>query len=669
MTGGPATAATKRFAKLFTPALLGGKQLKNRIVFGAHTANMAEQGLPGEAHVAYYVERARGGAAMIVVEPMPVHPAAVLTRGNFRTASDDVIPHFRKLTAAIQEHGCLAVQQLYHIGAHGDSDNSYHAHWSPSGGPSYHDSDGSHEMSEAEIEETIAAFVAAARRCQAAGFDGIELWAAYLGLVDQFWTPWSNQRDDRWGGSLENRTRFSCEILSRIRSECGAQFIIGLSVSDQPEAQVALSREELAEIVALHDARGLIDYATCGTGGYLDFPSLMPTFLYPEKLGGDLASCIKAKVRHALVIAESHIRTPENAETVLGEGSADLVSIVRGQIADPELANKAAAGRDQDVRPCLSCNQMCWGRRSRDYAISCLVNPSVGREAEWSKDRFEPADMPKRVLVVGAGPAGLEASRVAAMRGHQVILTEAAPRIGGAFRLAGMQPRRGQIIDLLDWYERQLDQLGVDLRLGALIDGEAAAQMAADHIIVATGSLPDPAGFQKALPALAELPGLARGNVFSVEDVLSGEARPGKRVLLLDEAGGWRGLGTAWKLAQQGHQVTLVSPDPMIGKELARTSADIPLRRQLRQLGVTWHLEAAITAWHGDAADVLDLASMQSFSLAADCLVLSTSRMAMTWLAQELASLDMPCTEIGDCAAPRQAPWAFYDGRKAGLAI
>src|SRR5262249_27788477 len=158
------------------------------------TANMAEEGLPGKRYIAYCAERARGGAAMIVVEPMPVHPASILTRGNFRPSSDDVIPHFRRLVTAIKDHGAVAVQQLYHVGSHGDSDNSFHAHWSPSGLPSYHDSDGSHVMSGAEIEETIDGFVQAARRCRDAGFDGIEVWAAYQGLVDQFWTPWFNRR-------------------------------------------------------------------------------------------------------------------------------------------------------------------------------------------------------------------------------------------------------------------------------------------------------------------------------------------------------------------------------------------------------------------------------------------------------------------------------------------
>lgn len=657
------------FPHLFSPLQLGGRTLRNRIVFGAHTANMAENGLPTERHIGYYAERAIGGAGMIVVEPMPVHQAAVLTRGNFRPGDDSVIPHFRKVTRAIQENGAVAIQQLYHVGAHGDSDNSFHAHWSPSGLPSYHDSDGSHAMSEAEIWETIDAFVVAARRCKEAGFDGVEVWAAYLGFVDQFWTPWSNRREDRWGGSLENRTRISHEIMTRIREACGSNFIVGLAVSDEPDIPVALTREELAEIVALHDEQGLMDYVTCGSGSYVDFYKIIPTFLYPEKLGADLASTLKRVVKNAAIVAESHIRTPENAETVLGEGAADLVSIVRGQIADPHLARKAAEDRPEDVRGCISCNQMCWGRRSRDYWISCLINPSAGREFEWGGDRFTPAAAKKRVLVVGGGPAGLEAARVAAERGHQVVLAEASSRLGGNFLLAGMQPRRGQILELLEWYERQLAKLQVEVRLNTYVEASEIAAFHADAVVLATGSVSPDTGFQKAFPATAILPGIDRGNVFSVETVMARQARPGKRVLLLDEGGGWRGVGTAWKLAEDGHDVTILTPDPLVGKELQRTAADLPLRRVLAKLGVKWLLETSVAEWLGNGATAVDHNTEERLFLEADCLVLATTNIAADWLAEELQGSSLPFFQIGDCAAPRQAPYAFHDGRKIGLQL
>ena len=660
---------SRTFPRLGSPLKIGSHVLRNRIVFGAHTSNMAVDGVPGQRHVAYYAERAIGGAAMIVVEPMPVHAAAVLTRGNFRHSDDSVIPHFRKVTDAIKSNGAVAIQQLYHVGAHGDSDLSFHPHWSPSGMPSYHDSDGSHAMTEAEIWETIDGFVQAARRCKEAGFDGVEVWAAYLGIVDQFWTPWTNRREDAWGGSLENRTRLSREILSRVRQTCGADFIVGLALSDDPENAVTLQRDELGEIIKLHDDLRLVDYVTCGSGGYLNFHPLMPTFMYPEKLGVDLATTLKKVVKHAVVTAESHIRTPENAETVLGEGSADLVSIVRGQIADPHLARKAVEGHPDDIRGCISCNQMCWGRRGRDYWISCLINPSAGREFEWGGDRFARTDTPKNVLVVGGGPAGLEAARVAAERGHSVTLAEASSRLGGNFRLAGNQPRRAQIIDLLDWYERQLERLGVEVRLNAYLEADEVVALGADHVILATGSMPTENGFQKALPSIDTLPGIDRGGVWPIEAVMARQARLGKRVLVLDEGGGWRGCGTAWKLAEDGHEVTILSPDPMIGKELVRTAADVPLRKILAKLGVTWRLEVSIIEWRGDGVIVVDHNTGRQSFVEGDSLVTATTNVAADSLARQLESMGYPSVSVGDCAAPRQAPYAFFDGRKAALAI
>ncbi|HIL15717.1 MAG TPA: FAD-dependent oxidoreductase [Deltaproteobacteria bacterium] len=657
------------YPHVFAPVTLRHKTLRNRIVFGAHTANMAEQGLPTERHVAYYRERALGGAGMLVIEPVPVHAAAVLTRGNFRHSTDEVIPHFRKITEAVHEEGAVILQQLYHVGQHGDADNSYHANWSPSGLPSYHDSDGSHAMTEAEIEETIDGFVQAARRCRESGFDGVEVWAAYHGIVDQFWTPWSNRRDDRWGGSLENRLRFSREIITRIRKLCGEDFIIGLSVSDEPDVSAALQRESLAEIVVHHDKDQLLDYVTCGTGSYFDFYKLIPTFLYPENMGSALAVTLKSAVSHALVTAESHIRTPENAQTVLSTGQADLVSIVRGQIADPHLANKAKSGRAEDIRPCLSCNQMCWGRRSRDYWISCVVNPSAGREFEWGGDRFTKTDAPKKVLVVGGGPAGLEAARVAAERGHRVTLFEASDRLGGQFRLAGMQPRRGQILDLIDWYGRQLQQLGVEVRFNTFVDGADTREFGADFVIVATGSLPRETGFQKALPHVETLPGIETGHVWAVEDVMQRNARLGKRVVLLDEGGNMRGCGTAWKLAEDGHEVTLVTPDALVGKELQRTSADYPLRQRLAQLGVRFVLESAITHWSKEGATVLSFLDGSEQQIPADSLVLATTNMAEDSVARELEGTGVAFRNIGDSAAPRQAPFVISEGRKVAMEL
>ena len=650
---------------LISSLTLRGHSLRNRIVFGAHTNNMSDQGIPGPRMAGYLVERALGGAAMIVTEPVPVHRTGVLTRGNLLHSDDEIIPHFRKITDAVKQAGAVICQQLYHIGAHGDADLSFAPHWSPSGGRSYHDSDGSHAMTESQINELLDAHLAAAIRAKKSGFQGVEVWAAYHSLLDQFWTPWSNQRTDQWGGSLQNRTRFSRVLIENIRRACGDDFIIGLAISYAPNYSVTLSAQDLCDIIALHDATGDVDYVTCGAGSYLEFDAIIPPFTHGEKLTTPLTAQLKSIVKHAKIIAEAGVRTPDNGEEIIRSGHADMVSIVRGQIADPHLARKTIQGRADDIRGCISCNQMCWGRRSRDYWISCLINPSAGREFEWGGDRFLPTDTPQKLLVIGAGPAGLEAARVAAERGHQVELHEASPHIGGQFRLAGMQPRRGQILDLLDWYERQFAKLGVALHLNSYVDD--LAEQGADQIIIATGSLPDDQGLQRWRPDLPRLPGIDLGHVYAPEDVLRRAATLGDAVILYDEGGNWRGVGTAWYLAEQGKSVTIVTPDPFVGREIARTAADGVARKRMAQLGVNMRSEHCLTAWHGNGATIRNMLTGADEMIPASSLVMATTNHAFDPFVETIAGKTLH--RIGDCAAPRLAAYAFYEGRKLALGL
>jgi NADPH-dependent 2,4-dienoyl-CoA reductase/sulfur reductase-like enzyme len=312
---------------------------------------------------------------------------------------------------------------------------------------------------------------------------------------------------------------------------------------------------------------------------------------------------------------------------------------------------------------------MCWGRRYRDYWISCLVNPSAGREFEWNGDRFTPAAKPRRILVVGGGPSGLETARVAASRGHKVTLAEASDRLGGQFRLAGMQPRRTQILDLLAWYETQLQKLQVTIRLNTYMEPDEVRSFGADAVVIATGSLPAGTGMQRWLSNQETLPGIDKPNVWSVEDVMSRSARPGKRVLLLDDTGNWRGVGTAWHLAEQGHEVTIVTPDPAIGREIARTSADLPARQRLRKLGARFVTESAVAEWHGDGATILDFLTGETERLPFDALVLATTNVAEDSLARALEDSGLEVHTVGDCLAPRHAPAATYEGRKLGLEL
>ena len=659
------------FPNLFSPVKLRHRELSNRVVFGPHTVNMSNEGLPGDRHFGYYRERARGGAAMIVVEPVPAHRTGILIRGNFLAESDEVIPHFRRITDECHGHGTTMIHQIYHVGGHGDQDNSWEPYWSPSGMPSMHDPWGSHAMSEVEIEEIIESFVAAARRDSDAGFDGVEVYAAYNCLTDQFWSPITNKRTDKWGGSLENRLRFAVEVLSRIRKMAGDDFIIGMTVSGAEPVPGGLTIEDKQEILAYFDERGLIDYVSCGTGSYLhDFSKIVPSFHFGMKLGVPDAAAYKQVLRHALVTAESRIKTPGNAEDVLAQGHSDLVSIVRGQIADPHLVNKAREGRPGDIRPCISCNQLCIGRRMRDYWASCLVNPSVARETEWNGDTPPAAESPKTILVVGAGPAGLETGRVAAERGHKVRLVERSGELGGQFRLAAGQPERGEIGGLLNWYQTQLEKLQVQIDLRHEMTAEEVMQVGADAVVICTGSKPSRNGFQRVFPHLQKLPGVDQDNVCTVHDVLDGSIVPGTNVLLLDDIDGWwPATGTALHLAQQRHMVTIVTASEKAAAKLDLSLTGDTARTRMVQYGVEVLLATALESWDGNMAKLLNLYTGDMETREFDSLVLATTNTSDNTLFEALQDKGIALHTIGDAVASRTAHMAIYEARKLALTL
>jgi len=659
------------FPNLFSPLKLGGATLKNRIVFGAHTPNHSHEGIPGKRHFGYYRERARGGAAMLVVEPMPAHRTGVLTRGNFLAETDELIPHFRKITDECHSHGTVMCHQIYHVGGHGDQENSWEPYWSPSGTPSMHDPWGSHAMTEPEIEELIAAFVECARRDRDAGFDGVDLFAGYNCLIDQFWSPLTNKRSDKWGGSLENRVRFAARVCEGIREMAGPDFIIGMTVSGAEPYPGGLTIADKQEIMSWLDSRGLVDYFSCGTGSYLNqFSKIVPSFHFDLFLGRDDAAAFKAVVKHAKVTAEARVKTPRNAETVLSEGKADLVSIVRGQIADPHLANKAREGRAADIRPCISCNQLCIGRRMRDYWLSCLVNPSAGREHEWGGDVTPRAEAPRDILVVGGGPAGLEVARVAAERGHRVRLVEKTGELGGQFRLAAGQPERGEIGIFLNWCQRQLEKLQVQVELRKEMTADDIRSSGADTVVLCTGSTPSRSGYQRAYPHRDGLPGAGQDNVCTIHDVLDGSVVPGTNVLLLDDINGWwPASGTALHLAQQRHRVTVVTAAEKAAGQLDNSLTGDTTRERFHKIGIEVILASALESFEGSTARIINLYTGDIEERDFDTLVLATTNERDDRLSRELEGSGMEVHAIGDTVQARTAGMAVYEARKLGLRL
>ncbi len=662
---------TSPYPHVFRPLQLRHRTLKNRIVFGAHTANMSHEGLPGERHFGYYRERARGGAAMIVVEPAPPHQTGVLIRGNFLHGTDEIIPHFRKITDECHSHGTTMIHQIYHVGGHGDQDNSWAPYWSPSGMPSMHDPWGSHAMSDAEIEELIASFIEQARRDRDSGFDGVDLFAGYNCLIDQFWSPLTNRRNDKWGGSLENRVRFAARIAEGIRKMAGEDFIVGMTISGGEPYPGGLKLEDKQEIVTWLDSRGLVDYFSVGTGSYLNqFSKIVPSFHYANMLSRDDTTAIKAVAKHAKVTMEARVKSPANAEDVIGQGKCDLVSIVRGQIADPHLANKAKEGRAEDIRPCISCNQLCLGRRIRDYWISCLVNPSVARESKWDGDKLTPAEKPKDVLVVGGGPAGLEVARAAAERGHRVRLVEKGPELGGQFRLAAGQPERGEIGGLLDWYRKQLEKMQVRVELKRELTADDIKASGAEVVVIATGSNPNRTGWQRSMPHQEKLPGADQPDVTTVHDVLEGTATPGTNVLLLDDINGWwPASGTAIHLAKLRHQVTIVTASEKAAGQLDYSATGDTTRERFAKLGIEVLLATGVKSWDNGRATLVNLYTGDEDVREFDTLVTATTNVPEDRVFKALEGSGIAVHTLGDAIHARTASMAIYEARELALKI
>jgi 2,4-dienoyl-CoA reductase-like NADH-dependent reductase (Old Yellow Enzyme family) len=396
------------FPHLFSPLALRHKTLKHRLNLGAHTANMAEGGLPGARHLGYYAERARGGAAMIVVEPVPVHRTAVLTRGNFRHNDDAVVPAFRRLTDACHEFGTVMIQQLYHVGAHGDPDNSFAPNWSPSGRPSYHDSDGSHAMSEAEIEETIESFVQAARRAREAGFDGVELHYAHAYTMASFLSR-TNHRSDGYGGDEAGRLRLPLEVFEAVRARVGDDYVVGCrflgdevieggsDLDDAARHGVAFARAGMDFLSVskggkFDDAKqpkvGDAVYPYTGRSGYECMPTVISDERGPFGRNVPLAARIRADVRDAgfetPVVAAGGINSFELAEGILTRGEADIIGAARQSLADPDWFLKMRLGRGEEIRRCKFTNY-CEALDTKHKQVTCQL---------WDRTELDEPDVP-----------------------------------------------------------------------------------------------------------------------------------------------------------------------------------------------------------------------------------------------------------------------------------
>jgi mycofactocin system FadH/OYE family oxidoreductase 2 len=651
------------FRHLFTPLSVGGLVLKNRIFSTGHAEAMAEAGRAGAQLRAYHEAKARGGAALTIVGgSTSVHPSSPASAWNMiANHNDAVIPGYRSLAEAVHRHDCRIMSQLTHMGRRSQSDvESGHVLLAPSQIPEKVHREVPHEIEPEQIAMLVRAFGDASRRCREGGLDGVELSFAHNHLVDQFWSPLFNQRTDEYGGSLENRMRFGFDVLREIRRQVGRDWVVGARISGDEMTAGGLTAGDMAEIARRLAASGLVDFLSIigGAAHTLQLQALaVPNMASPHGVFIPLASAIKAAVPGMPIFHAGRIVDPVHAEQLLADGSIDLVGMTRALIADPDLPRKAIEGRLDDVRLCVGANEGCIDRIYQGKPVTCIQNPGTGREMELAEP--VPAAMPRRVVVVGAGPAGLEAARVAALRGHRVVLLEREAAVGGQVLIAARAPARAEYAGILRFLAHQVDKLVVDCRLRVEASVDTVLAELPDVVIIATGSSPH----------VPDLRGLDGKHVVTDRDVLLDRVEVGERVVVVDDVHTQQGLSTAEHLLDRGRRVEVISRLFYAGQDVGITSI-APLYSRLFAKGVTLTPHTDLVAVEGSAVVVANVYTRAERRIeGVDTVVLSMGSRSVDALYRALKGQVAAVHAIGDCVAPRGIHQAILEGTRVARLV
>jgi len=646
-------------AKILDPITIRDLTLHNRVVLAPH-GSAHSRDVFTDTSIAYYEARARGGCALAITESSTVQESHIDTLYN---TSDKVIPGFKAMMKAIRPHGMAMFQQIYHRG-HNVFQPGRRPPFSPSGVPSPTLNVVPQPLEEEQIEEILDLFVAAALRCREGGLDGVEIHGAHGYLIHQFLSPLVNQREDRWGGSLENRMRFLQELLRRVRKAVAApDFIVGvrLSCSDTPGG---MDEVELRQVIAALETEGLIDYLSASYGDYYRLDTMNRGMHAPAGYTLPSASILTEGVKVPRMVA-GRFRTLEEGQQVMNEGIADMIGMCRAQIADPELVRKTMEGRVDEVRPCMACNQGCVAALLRDRLMQCAVNPAVGFETHLDEHKLVTAAEPLKVLIVGGGPAGMEAARISALQGHKVILAEASSQLGGAVNAARRAPKSQTIGDLVDWQEREIFRLGVEVRLGTFMDVEDVLAEGADKVIVATGSLPRMDGVQFGDPA-EPATGVHLPHVISSLDLFLGVPRDlGKTALVVDDVGHAEGPAVAEELINRGLSVTFVTRWGGFGLVIEATNRPREILERIFPHDFDLRVYHYLTEIRPGECDVRPLMTAKRITVPADTVVLVTPNLPLRDLYDGLRGRHPDVMLVGDALSPRDIQYAIADGHRA----
>ena len=656
------------YPHLLAPLPIGTVELPNRLVQTGHVTGMADDHLPGDQLREYYLERARGGVAMIISEAQSIHPTSIFGADNIFLFDERVVPAMQTVTSALHDEGCRYIAQLWHCGTNTDGLKTERAVWGPSPIAGALNHEIAHEMTQAEIDEIVAAYAQCAEHALAGGADGVEIHMAHGYLPHQYMSPFSNRREDRYGGSLANRMRFPLEVLAAVRAAVGPDAIVGIRLSAEEGVPGGLELADNVETASILAATGDVSYLSISFGNYHNMELQTAPMGTPAGHLTELAGAFRAAL-DVPILTVGRILTAELAEEVLASGQADLIGMARPLMADPRLLRKATGDDPATQRLCIGCNH-CQTRLWMGTHISCIYNPATGREGELGVETLEPADGSRSVAVVGAGPAGLEAARVAAIRGHDVRVYERDDEPGGQLRLAGRlssQPELGGVIDFLT---AELARLGVALELGTEVSSTKLARLDPDAVVLATGSHPRADGFSTYRADLAGIPGIKSANALTPWQVLSDAGAPGERVLVVDYEGHVQGMALVEHLLDLGASVEIVTPHPYLGLGVGGTRW-IQLTQRLATKGATVHANTTVARVDGARVELANAYGGGSVTTDVDAVVVVGDSVANDKLARELAStaLDREVIAVGDCVAPRRLEMAVLEGHRAGRRI
>lgn len=652
------------YPHLFSPLEINSLTLRNRVILSPHTTGFAAPGgYLTEREATYQAARARGGVALTVLGTNVVHGSSTLDYGVLGNFDDSYIPGYRLVSDAVHAHGAKIFAQLNHQGGAAVRQDQPPYLSAPSPVPSSYHREIPQEMDRARIREITDAFGAAAERCQRGGIDGVLIHAAHGYLLSQFLSPLTNKRTDEYGGSPENRMRALIQVIETVRNATGADYPIGVRLSVDEYVPGGLTILESLEIAKKLDAGGLVDYLDISTGVAYDLYSEAkhyPGMQFPPLTWVELAAEIKRAVKIPVACA-GRISTPHDAEQLLRQGKLDMVQMARALIADPEWVNKAREDRGDEIRPCMYISSGCLGRLHRGLGISCVQNPTVGREREFSN--LARAEISKRVLVIGGGPAGMQAGVTAAERGHTVLLMEREAQLGGQARVAANAPGRGEIRSALVFLERELKRHGVQVLLKQAftppqIDDQFLAENF-DVVIVATGSDAAP----------LELAEADTARMFSAREALDESVHIAGRVLIVDGLGRIAASSAAQSLAMRGCEVLMTTRSYAVGDKIDATTRPV-IEKALRELRVTLVTGKAVIGFENERVTLRDCFTGEISALSEiGALVYDMGGRADDELYHALAGRGINVVRAGDCVAPRGMEEAWREGFEAGLRI